>query len=691
MGSVDGDAWDRIRSLLEGSDFTRLTLAVVDLPPERRRAMVAPLRTYVAPSKYDPARGLNEAGLAIVGAGVLPDAKSVAAWLHRYGMQHHRLVDASGLRGYVETSVVPNVFYVLTERGVPWLGDLAKQIAQRLPRTADFGTERFELVCRLLEHTGTPVPTTPGFVASWVHGLGPDTVGAELAAHPEFAVLVPHLFDVEEAGVALSHDARWPDALAAVVRSGLVDRDVMLDACLARLARDGRPGATRAFLAVHDALAPTTEEVAARIAAYLAVLGSAVSTVASMAQNKLFDVEDHGLLAAADQLAVADSMLRRKEKKLVRAQLARLGKQPATDTDRKAEIARLIVSSWDGADADIVRQGMRTVAAMGLSDAAQRELLSVAPSTLPADLAAELAAIAGRPVAADASRVTSVPRRLASPPRVALAPITDLDKLAAETLALLGGDAADLTTPWLETVIDGLLIASARDRDALRRCLEPVLRSDPFRWAQEFTEYGYNRTLRHAVGALVCASIGMRPTEHPRDPHEAWSGPEALLVDRVFALATGTPLPPLSVCLPSWTNGLLDPDALFDRLERAASGGWPPPPQELELALLRLDVPGDAAERERLALAFGGLGSDAGAAAAQWIKAALPSAPVIERITVTVQHRDWQQVVAVETELVDVTICADATQQDTGAIWAGLIQPRPGTFPPPEGFRSPRC
>jgi hypothetical protein len=689
-GNASGDAWARIEALVAGTDFTALTLAVVDLSAEQRRALIAPLRAYVPARKYDPMQPVHEAGLAIVGAGVLPDAKSVTAWLNRYGMWHVRPEHPLGLGGYVETSVVPNVFYLLTERGVPWLGDLAKQIAERLPRAADFGKHRFELVCRLLEHTGTPVPTSPGFVAGWMHQLRPDSIVEELSAHPEFAVLVPHFFDVEEVGAQLSHYADWPEAIAGLVARGVVDRDVLLDACLARLVRGGRPGATRAFLAVHDALAPTTAEVTARIGAYLDVLGSTESTVASTAQQRLFELDDRGVLSVTDQLELGRAMLRRKEKKLVRAQLARIGKLPSIDTGRKTEFARLIASSWVGTDADLIRQGIRTIAAMRLPESAHRDVLDAAPDGLPADLAVELVRVFGEPAAVTPA-VTPLPNQLAPPPRVALAPVTDPDALAAATEAVLTGRAADLTTARLESLIDGLLTKSAQDRGGLRRALEPVLASDRFRWLRDFREYSYSRSLRHALWALATAAVGEAPTVHPRDPHETWSGPEAVLVDRVFALATQQPLPPLSVCLPTWTNGLLDPDALIDRLGRAATDGWRPPPREIEQALLRLDVPADPDQQAALSLAFAGLGTESGRIVTRWITAHLPTPPIIERTVVTHQRTNWDDVVVDKTELVQTTVQGAAPTEWPGGIWAGLVQPHPGSYLAPEDFRSPLC
>ncbi len=93
------------------------------------------------------------------------------------------------------------------------------------------------------------------------------------------------------------------------------------------------------------------------------------------------------------------------------------------------------------------------------------------------------------------------------------------------------------------------------------------------------------------------------------------------------------------VSLPSWSNGVITPDDLVERLASAARQGWEPDSTDLEQALLRLDVAGaDAA-------AFRALGSAAGATAAAWIEDGGLTAPGLELATALVDGFDLPMVI----------------------------------------------
>jgi hypothetical protein len=679
-GSADGDAWARIEALLSSFDFTSLTLAVTDLSPEERRAVVAPLRRYIGPGKYDPVRRLNEAGVAIVGAGVLPDAKSVAAWLNRYGMRHFHVDYSSGDERHSDTRVVPNVFYVLTERGVPWLGELAAQIAERLPRTAYMGESRFDLVCRLLERTGQPVPTSAGFVAGWVHRLRPETIGHELAAHPEFGVLVPHFFDVEEVGAQFSHYADWPEAIAGLVARAVVDRDVLLDACLARLARGGRPGATRAFLAMHDALAPTPEEVAGRSDAYRSLLDSTASMVASAAQRSLFDVDDRGLLSSADQLAITRASLRRPEKKLVRAQLTRAR---SADPSRAVAVAAVLVEMLPDLAPDLARSAVSTLRGIRASipEPDRASLLSKVAG-VPRDLATELGlALGGTP-----TPVLEIAEPMTRPPHSwrpeTLEPITDLSELVVEAAAVFVSPM-DVEASRLERVLEGLLHWQRRDMPALRKALEPTIESERFAHAHEFYEYGYHDTLDRGFAAVLAAAAGEPPVPRYTDIDRMRRGAGRILVDRLFELArtmresSGV----FPVCRPTWSNGLLDGDDLLERLHQAAHAGVDPPDVELEQASLRLSIPANPDARASLAEAFGKVGTAAGRSVAAWITGRLPVAPSLVTVALARQRTDFDG--QVKHRWTDILVAAQPSTppQPGSVVWSGLVRFDPATTP----------
>jgi len=94
-----------------------------------------------------------------------------------------------------------------------------------------------------------------------------------LRSDPFLDSLGPRLFEVDQAGELLLWDARpshrlpaeqtWPGALAQLAAEGRLARAALLDRCLGRLLRGGRPATLGGFVACHEALvrreAPRTE------------------------------------------------------------------------------------------------------------------------------------------------------------------------------------------------------------------------------------------------------------------------------------------------------------------------------------------------------------------------------------------------------------------------------------------------
>ncbi|MEU4666336.1 hypothetical protein AB0F83_31840, partial [Micromonospora chalcea] len=258
------------------------------------------------------------ATLAVAAVGTLSTPTKVAALLGR------RSVWLSG----VDAAPVVDV---ARERGVTWLADVAYKLADRLPRDRMLAGWRF--VAGLLLAEKAPPPTGDDFVRGWAaaqgspapRGTRPPTVD-RLRADPFLDALLPRLFEVDGVGTELARgdgagtDAdALPRALAALAAEGRLDRAALLNGVLGRLLRGDRPAALRPFLALHDLLAPTPDEVAVRSSAYLRLLADGPGPVARAAQRTLREAGD-----AAEPEALwetARTVLARPEKALVRAQL----------------------------------------------------------------------------------------------------------------------------------------------------------------------------------------------------------------------------------------------------------------------------------------------------------------------------------------------------------------------------------
>jgi len=558
------------------------------------------------------------ATLAVAAVGTLSTPTKVAALLGR------RSVWLSG----VDAAPVVDV---ARERGVTWLADVAYKLADRLPRDRMLAGWRF--VAGLLLAEKAPPPTGDDFVRGWTaaqgspapRGTRPPTVD-RLRADPFLDALLPRLFEVDGVGTELARgdgagtDAdALPRALAALAAEGRLDRAALLNGVLGRLLRGDRPGALRPFLALHDLLAPTPDEVAVRSSAYLRLLADGPGPVARAAQRTLREAGD-----AAEPEALwetARTVLARPEKALVRAQLTWLDRLARQHPDQATEVGAVLA------------------VAAGHPDAGLRER------------ALALAARHGhRP---EAVTTVAEPRDDLPPPLPAAAappPIADVDELVEEVAATLRG-------LWpasvLERVMDGLLRLGTRDRDRLEVALAPVLRREEVAeyehiWARSDPSFEIDRLL------LFVARIG--DATRRRD---GWASTLATAGGGPAAVASGRPAPmwlyrlrlaeagqrldgrddPGLLSAPTSATGAVEPQVLYERL--AALGDRPYWRWDYTQALLRLPAGVD----EPLAARAEALGTPGGVELAAWLRGGGVPAPVHEVVTVGRRDRsgryDW--------------------------------------------------
>ena len=190
---------------------------------------------------------------------------------------------------------------------MPWLGELTRRLAARL-RTDRWDHQLWQLVAELVTRNGiegVELPVTDGFVLGWMRAPRPDRRLADtLAADPFLEVLAPKLFEVDgarqhlawSAPTGMPPEASWPLAVAALAAYGRLPRAVLLDRCLGRLLRGGRPTELRGFLLLHQALDPDLEEVAAGAGDYCRLLADGHAGVARAAQRALRRLDDAGRL-----------------------------------------------------------------------------------------------------------------------------------------------------------------------------------------------------------------------------------------------------------------------------------------------------------------------------------------------------------------------------------------------------------
>jgi hypothetical protein len=692
--------WPALRALIDTGQ-ARLVAAAVELLDEgQRRALSAAVRAYARPLANDFAmdwhlRRGRIAALRVAGAGCLSGADAVARWLTR-----------QDLRTGDEWRSTTETLRVLRARQVPWLPELTRRLAARLPSDR-WDDPQWRLVAELVTATGLhgiELPTSDGFVLGWARSQRPDGRLADtLAADPFFDALAPHLLEVDGAGGLFAWSAStwmrpessWPLALAALAASGRLERERLLDRCLGRLLQGGPAAELSGFLLLHEALDPTLEQVAARAGDYTRLLADGPSRVALAAQRALRRLDVAGRLEPDRLLEVSRAVLFRSEKQLVRGQLSWLDAAARHRPQRAGQVLAAVAVGFGQESSEFQTRALSVVLRHARhADAAARAELLDAAAALPVDLAQRVAsALGGQPV----QRPTPPSALLAPTPRELPPPIGTPAELAEELAALLEGHPT-VEPVALERLLAALVAFTRRDRVALADGLDPVLAryriqswlptdpAPPVTFLNEYQQLSWAvlaavapPTRRSLLRGFMKAVWGASE----RRWQGAWlvaPGPRLALLYRLHEIAAGLgqrSSPPLLVATPTTGSGQLDPGELVARLEQAAAAGWEPWEHDLQQALLRLPRAPDPAAAARARR----LPTPAGQRLSAWLRDGGMADPQVTRVVRTIRGRpgwspDASRPVADEVVGVFATVTGPGSPAGPGALPASLAAAR---------------
>jgi len=139
-------------------------------------------------------------------------------------------------------------------------------------------------------------------------------------------------------------EATWRATLARLARRGLIDFDRLLDESIAVFLRDLRPSHFGWYVGMHDELAPTLEEMAARAAQYERLLAANTGLGAGVGQRALEQLFRADRLDLESLVRASGPGLSRGEKGIVVKQL-RLLEQAVKRSPDLAPLVREVVSS----------------------------------------------------------------------------------------------------------------------------------------------------------------------------------------------------------------------------------------------------------------------------------------------------------------------------------------------------------
>ncbi|MEV6306650.1 DUF6493 family protein [Actinoplanes sp. NPDC051861] len=562
-------------------------------------------------------------GWALAVVGCMPTAAKAATLLARRNMQTWNRMDPE------------KVLVLARVRRLTWLGDLGIRLAERLP-ARDVFFEQWNFAATLIRAGAAEPPVTEGFVRGWLTDrlrshwqakpLAP--LHQRLREDPFLDRLLPAVFEIDGLGAdaAVGHlspqtgkwdnTPRFPIVIADLVAEGRLDRATILDATVDRLVRGDRTNALRPFALMHDALAPTLDEMARHVPAYGRLLPHAPSAVAGLAQKALRAVDDAGRLDLQTLLEVSAATLLRTEKTLVKTQLTWLERVLRREPSRAGEIVETVAVAFGHPALDIQERALTLIGKhTGGLDAGTTARLAGAAGALAGDLPGRAATLFG-----GTAETVTLPG-LPPPPPVAEfpPPIADTAELVEEIVVLMTEETA---VRW-ERVLAALVTLRPGPE------VEPLLQ----RFEHQFSETLWvpqQRTafLGEAIRALnglgaqgglwsrMVKALGIAwETGRRGGPDSALkSSPEGVLAARISEVAVqlGRSPVPLLLATPTHVNGSLDASVLAARLARAEAEGWEPWPLDFEQALLR--VPRDADPS-----VAAGLTSPAGKQFAAWL------------------------------------------------------------------------
>ncbi|MFF8914145.1 DUF6493 family protein [Streptomyces sp. NPDC015032] len=601
------------------------------LDESQRRAALVELKAFhkEVRSWHWHEQGRVRKALLIAGAGCHTGAAGCAAW-----------IGGRDLLGWTR-SPYPLLLKVLADRPPAWIGDVAHRLAARTT-TAEI---TYELISELVEIAQCPVPTTEGYVRGWAETSpwqrkNPTPSVDLLRADRHLRVLVPRLFELTTlpASVVWSDEPdnpdRWPSALAVVTEEGLLERAELVDSCVTRLLRGGKPADLRFCLAVLRRLALTEQEETARVADWVAMAADGISNVAGHAQEVLGRLDGRGELTTRALADVSGSVLFRTEKKLVRSQLVLIGKALSREPSTAGELLPVVAEAFGHEDIGIQERALKLVARHlpAAGDPAREELALSAALLSPVHRTAAAEVFDG--LLDEQSAVEPYEELL--PPAPALrclepAPET-LAELVEEVVVLVGSAPQDITS--FERVLDGLVRHAHTDRAALADALREALAG---RWWLDDDQLRNGRrrlTSDAGIELVVAVLLGRIPVQAVQDGRASWTGTgtcahaalegvmKARLWEAADAVLSGST--PFLLAVPTWHTGSLDPAVLVDRLRTYEQFGIRPGKADFAQALLRVRRGG----RHEAAATADLLGTPEADRLAAWLRADEPPAPV---------------------------------------------------------------
>jgi Family of unknown function (DUF6493) len=567
------------------------------------------------------------------------------------------LNDCHGRDWHVADAECEALAGVLADRNPPWLAGL---VEGRLTARVSLGLQAWPLARWLVRLGAIERPAVPEYGASMVRALAQDPPlspplepGQSRFEGPEHAgprremagtggdrlalVLLgdPGLLEHEiwrlftDPGVGKEMAGRdwvtsrdqlvvgdqWTEALVSLAAGGHLDRGRLIDECLDAFLRDFPPNHVGWYASLHDRLAPSPDEAAARSPRYLSLLAANSKPGVSLGQRACAGLLDAGRLEPAAFLAASGSALLFPQKSVATAQLKLIGKLAASKSAAGGPSVReLALATAAQAFAhqreDVQSAALKLTGKHGLpADAALRATVidlaaALSPVLEPDAKALGLIPSPPSPSAASFSPVPSQSSPQAASSPATVVPVADPDELV-QLLAQLMEDATDAIA--VERALAGAVRLAALPLEERARLAAPLLTrarkqslgdlAGPFSGYAIHADMGW-LALTWATGELPPATTDQY-FGWPQELNTPWQSRRPVILSGILsarigegctliasrALTAGRAVPLLAE--PELSDGTISPGELAARKALWAAAGLTPLRYDQEVAHLR--------------------------------------------------------------------------------------------------------
>ena len=426
-------------------------------------------------------------------------------------------------------------------------------------------------------------------------------LSAMFAADPGLRLALLHVFDIEGTSeVSLSSSDKythvslaWGPILMALVDDGLATRAQLLDRTLDALERDWPQYRSGWFSRFHGDMAPTDDELRARLPRYLALCASRIAPTVTLALAVLKQVDATAPMDGAALLHALRPVMASTVKTQVEAALKLADRAVAREPELASQASDMAAIGLLHDAAPVQAAVLARLSRWGVDDALRARLDGLATGLAATNRAALQSLLAGAQAGTSEVAAPLAPSPAATGRGLVdpigddrrIAPIADANELV-DCIAHVFEHSDDVED--FERAVAGLLVIAPR---ADRAVFAPVLKRASR--MERLLSRELARLLRFVVaGEATAGSVGVDARGQP-------SPLERLLVDRIDDLArtsrSGHALEPLAT--PTHRGGYIAASLLARRWQAHVDARAMPSEKEQAHALLRLasarNIPAD--------------------------------------------------------------------------------------------------